>query len=183
MGLSNKIPKRSKFIQTGNFFTGIYSADTGFYRFNDPAQRCLFMNLGYIYYLDRFNFSLNVSESNFLEMISFVRPVMILTYLSRKTRVFTKVFPLINYVDNQELNTIVYSHGNSAVPSVSPSTDGDYLMLQFTADFWPIPDVVGMDSLKAQITLNFYEVHNQDYISQWKGNTSEGKGERYLING
>jgi len=156
MALRKTIPDNSKFIPTVNIFTATFNTPAlGKYEFTrvaeNQSQVVLPMTRNQIFFLDRINFGATIPEGDFLLATS-VLPEIILKFKVSGERVFKKPFRIVNYIDSQEISTWIWTHKGD-----------DTLVMDFTGVLNQIASLVGIDTITAHVSLNLYEVSQEQY--------------------
>jgi len=172
MALIREIPKRSVLIPTVNRFSANFNFPAvGQYDFGVaanirvpvfPAVR------GMVYWLDRISFTATADEGVYLSAIS-TMPLLDLIWEQDGTRIFARSFPLVNYRDGQEINT------------VCESTKGNEQVLATVSGVLnQVPALVGVDPVTIQISLEVYQVFDLNWINAWRDNTRPDIGKRLI---
>lgn len=163
MSIVKQISKGAKFIQTANFFEAQYNTPTlGRYDFAINAnirQNVIPINKDSLYFIDRINFSCTIPESDYLSVID-TTPEIQLFYGQRGSPVYVKPLPVVNYIDNQETNTYFQNFGQDDFRD-------NFLTVTMRGSLAQNAALVGVTEIKAQLSLNVYEVTEQEFIKKF----------------
>jgi hypothetical protein len=169
MGISSLIPKSAKLSVIG----GIFSADLG----NPNAGEYDFIQLGitggrtnvtvplgmsmspsYLYFFHKMNFSLSIDESVFLQAIKpGTIPELTIRDSSNGKDLFYAPMRLFRYLENQAIDSFHFNLNSNA------SFIGD-----FQAVLVQVADLVGVQTIYAQVSLDVYEITDSKYIEIYK---------------
>lgn len=165
MGISYQIPQQARFIPTSTVFTAVFNAITpGKYDFTQTATNqnvtVLTFQPNTVYLLERMSAGGNITEGQFLESIE----TFPLLYVKKKIQnkvVYEKPIPIINYFDGQEAAAYVISDKHS-----------DELRLTFTGLLNQLPSMIGIATVKIQISLNIFAIDS----NFWNGSFRDRQG-------
>ena len=162
MSLIFEVPKKSRFVQTANTFSGVFNSPSpGLYDFNAPAnslQPCILpINKNSVYFVDRVNIGADIPEDEFQANIVAV-PQVFLSFRIESKRVYALPLPLVNYVQNQE-----------AVAWFWTEKANDGLMISLTTGLFSQDSfLVGRGSIRIFVSFNIYEITDNNFIQQFK---------------
>jgi len=165
MALKYQVPKSARFLQTVNFFTGTFNTPTvGVYDFGIAAntkQIVLEMQPLSVYFLERCNVGGDIAEADFLGAIS-VFPKLVLSTRTAPQTVYRLPLPIVNYIDNQEINAWIYSEQAS-----------EALLATMTGILNGTAALVGIAELRLAVSFNLYEVSDSDFLAAFRSNNRE----------
>lgn len=173
MSLPIKLPVSARPTITSNIFTSTWNNPTlNKYDFTNVAanqdQTVLAMTGSSVYVIERVCFSMTISEGNYQESIDTTISVPQLIFKTDKTEqmIFPRPQPFINYVDNLEL--LMFVPGNQSE---------DEIQVSFQCVLDQIPATVGINTIRALLQLNIYEVQNTDWIRRFFHSKNEVRGD------
>lgn len=151
MGINYQIPQEARFISYSTVFTAPFNVTIpGKYDFTGTVTNqnvTLFtFQPNTIYLIERMSSGGNITESQFLESIS----TFPLLYIKKKIQnkvVYEKPIPITNYFDGQEAAAYVFSDKGS-----------DELRLTFEGVLNQLPSMIGIATVKVQISLNIFAI-------------------------
>jgi hypothetical protein len=166
MSLPIKLPISARPTITANIFTATWNNPTlNRYDFTNVAgnqnQIVLTMTGSSIYVIERVCFSMSIPEGVFQESIDSAINVPWLIFKTQKTNamIFDRPQPFINYLDNLEM--LLFIPGNQSQ---------DTIIVSFEAVLNQVAATVGINTIKAFLQLNIYEVQNTDWIRRFYHN-------------
>lgn len=169
MAIIKTLPKDARFIQTANIFEATFNNPTaGRYDFDiiaNQRQKVMPINRAAIYFIDRLNFSATIPESDYLLAIDTL-PVIQLFYGLSGDPVYSKPLPLVQYIDNQETNTYFSTLNRQ-------DEEDDFITVSMRGVLEQPASLVGVQTIRAQLSLNVYEVTNQQWIKEYRQQYNE----------
>lgn len=166
MGISYQVPTEARYIPTSTIFSAAFNgnpANPGKYDFNLNAVGPINQNVvvdemqpNTIYLIERMSAGGNITESQFLEAIDVFCFVDIKKSLG-KQRCHPKPIPIANYFDGQETATWIYS-----------DKGGERLTLSFQGVLNQLPSMVGIATVKVQISLNLYAIESAYFVGAFR---------------
>jgi hypothetical protein len=166
MSLQLTIPKTSRFVQTNSSFLATFNAPTrGKYDFGVTAggfqlADILTMQSNSIYFIERINVGGTIPGEEYLFAIDTL-PLATFFNAVTQQQVTPKPIPVVNYINNQEINTFVYT-----------DTDGQLLQLKLSGILKQTPFLVGIAALELNIQLNVYDITDNNFVQQFKSNNA-----------
>jgi len=169
MAINSNIPRSGKLAVIG----GIFSAELG----NPNAGEYDFIQLGisggrtnvtvplgmdmspnYLYFFHKMNFSLSIDESVFLQAIKAgTIPELTIRDSSNLKNIFIAPMRLFRYLENQSIDSFHFNLNANA---------------SFVADFQAVlvqvADLVGVQTIYAQVSFDVYEITDSKYIEIYK---------------
>lgn len=171
MSLPIKLPISARPTLTANIFTATWNAPTvGKYDFTNVAanqnQTVYTLTGSSIYIIERACFGTTLSEANFQESIDSTigLPSLIFKTLKTGQQIFPRPLPFVNYLDNLELLLFIPSDQKD-----------DQIVVSFEAVLDQIPDTVGIDTIRAFVQLNIYEVDNTAWVRRFYHDQGHGR--------
>jgi len=165
MSIIKSIPKDSCFIQPVNFFDAAFNVPfIGGYSFNIPAnhgQVVFPITKTGVFLIDRYSFSCSLDEGVYLRSVN-VLPVFRLRRQKDNLVVYKKSIPCVNYIDSAE-----------AIVFYNSDNQDDNLIADFEGILNQVAETVGILSIRAQVTLNIYEIVNSDWIKDFRMRSKE----------
>ncbi len=169
MAVIKEVPKDSRFIQSVNTFQATFNNPTvGGYNFGVAAntgQTVIKLRPTSIFLLEKLSFSCNIDEGDFLAAVT-TTPQFLLRRLIDGQTVFYKPIPIVSYIDGVDAITYVWT--KEKVGTSGDNTNPDELIIDFSGILTQTAALVGVPSLTAQVTFNFYEVINSDWVKQFR---------------
>lgn len=176
MSLPIKLPVTARPTLTSNIFSADWGVPTvNKYDFTNVVanqdQTVLRMTGSSVYVIERVCFSTTIPEGTFQESIDSAISVPQLIFKTRKTgqQVFDRPLPFINYVDNLEL--LLFQPGDQS---------DDEIIVSFQCILDQVPATVSVNTIKAFLQLNIYEVQNTDWIRRFFYNRATAEGDLKL---
>lgn len=168
MGLIREIPKRSIYIPTVNRFSAAFNVPAvGQYDFGVPANQDVIVmraTRGMVYWLDRVSFTATAADGDYLSAIS-MQPTLKLSWQQDGATIFSRPFPLVNYRDGQECNTVMET-----------TKGNEHVLASVSGVLNQIPNWIGIGAITLQVSLDVYEIHDLNFLSAWRDNTHAGIG-------
>lgn len=165
MSIIKSIPKDSCFIQPVNFFDAAFNVPfIGGYSFNIPAnhgQVVFPITKTGVFLIDRYSFSCSLDEGVYLRSVN-ILPVFRLRRQKDNLVVYKKSIPCVNYIDSAE-----------AIVFYNSDNQDDNLIADFEGILNQVAETVGILSIRAQVTLNIYEIVNSDWIKDFRMRSKE----------
>lgn len=168
MGISYWIPHTARPILTTNIFTATFNAPTpGKYDFGIPANRGLLvtqMFTGTIYLLERISIGATVPEGDFLEAVETI-PLLTLKRSQANEIEYKLPLPVVNYVDDSEL--VMWAFTEKA---------RDDLILDLTGVLIQTAALVGVTSIKLNVSYALYAIESTEFYKHFRGDLSDQVG-------
>lgn len=177
MSLSYSIPKTATYLPTRNEFTAAFNVPTpGVYDFNIAANQnrpVLNMNQNAIYLINRITIGGTISQEQYLSNLVLL-PLMVLKFTKENQRVYPLSIPLVQFSDAQEAVAFFWTDKSDDALTMSIPTG------QIGQD----ASLVGVPSVKLNISLSIFEITDNGFIQNFKNdNTAARTGNRtYLKN-
>jgi hypothetical protein len=165
-----EIPASSILRPTSNLFTATFNTPTaGKYNWGVSANtdvEILKISPGNLYVIRIVNFGATVDEGDFLENVETI-PKISMSLLKAGKAVFGGPFPFVNYLKNNEVIGFFWT----------PFRD-DQLLGTFTGQLGQNASLAGVSSITAHVSLNIFEITDQDYINKFRGIEPAAAGAR-----
>ena len=176
MAIIKDIPKDSRFIQSVNTFVATFNAPTlGAYDWNVAAntgQVVIDLRKQSVFLLEKLSFSATVAEGDFLEAVTTVPTIRLRRRLDQQN-VFYKPIPIVSYVDGNDAIQYVWTRTQDNNP--------DDLIIDFRGVLTQTAALVGIVTITAQVTFNFYEIVNSAWLKQFRAAYGKGQVQREFI--
>ena len=176
MAIIKDIPKDSRFIQQVIRFVATFNNPTlGVYDFAVPAntgQVVTQLRKTSVFLLEKFSFSADVAEGTFLEAVNTL-PLIRLKRRIDGQGVFYKPVPIVSYVDGNDAITYIWSRTQDNNP--------DDLTIDFTGILNQTAALAGVLTITAQVTFNFYEIINSQWLKQFREGYGQGQIKKEFI--
>ena len=168
MSIQYTIPKTSRFLQLNAAVTALFNVPTlGKYDFNSQAATILPLERNSIYLLERINVGGTIPEEEYLFAQSTL-PEAVFFLTTSNIVVYPKPLPVVNFIDNQEVNAFFWSDQNNVS-----------LQVKLSGTLSQTPFLVGVASVKINIQCNVYEISDNDFVASFKAaNQQTGVGFR-----
>jgi hypothetical protein len=165
MGLSYSIPKTATYLPTRNEFSAAFNIPTlGAYNFavvGNQDRPVLAMNTNAIYLINRITIGATISQENYLSNLLLL-PLMVLKYSKEAQRVYPLSIPLVQFSDAQEAVAFFWS-----------DKDGESLTMSIPAGILSqSAELIGVPSIKINISLSIFEITDNGFIQDFKNNNS-----------
>jgi hypothetical protein len=170
MSVSFQLPPQARLITTSTIFTAPFNVPTpGKYDFtNTPACQnvsVLELQPNSVYFIDRMSAGGNITEEQFLESIDSF-PLLYLKKSIRIQNVYMLPIPIANYFDGNETSAWVWSDKKD-----------DFLQFSFQGVLNQLPSMVGIASVKMQVTLNIFAVESSWYNATFRDQLAKSIGQ------
>lgn len=171
MSVSYQIPTQARFISTANIFTAVYNAITpGRYDFTQTSTNqnvtVIPLQPNTVYFIDKMSVSGNITEEQYLESID-TFPVLYLKKKIKTENVYTKPIPISNYYDGNEVSAWVNSDKKD-----------DELIFTFQGLLSQPASMVGVGTVKIQISLNIFAMDSALYNRAFRDQQAPSMGQR-----
>ena len=170
MSIQYEIPHSSLFQPTNNIFTARFNIPTpGKYDFNQAVNKnveIMELETGSVYLIERISLAGSISQESYLESIE-IMPILRLKLQRSGEIVYKRDIPLVNYSDNTDIVTWIYSH--KAREKLTADVYG--LLIQ-------IPDTVEQTEIKLNINLSCYQIRDSQFTNRFFGATGTRTGEQ-----
>ena len=169
MSLNLTIPKTSRFVQTNTNFAANFNVPTlGRYDFGllaggSQIADILSMQSNSIYFIERINIGGTIPQEEYLYAISTL-PFATFFNATTQQQVLPKPLPIVNYINNQEVNSFVYT-----------DCDGQILQLKLSGILSQTPFLVGTAKIELNISLNIYDISDNAFIQEFKSRNSHSR--------
>lgn len=174
MSVIQSITWKSLPIETLNTFDATFNAfGGGVYDFTQVAanqnQVVIPLNERYLYLIERVTFSASIGEGDYLQSIN-VTPVFRFGFQNtpRGQAVYPKPLPGVRYHDGLEFNFWFNSNKRN-----------DALVVTLEGILDQIPATVGIQTIRAQLSLVVYQEENLQKIGKMRNKTSVSIGNLY----
>lgn len=160
------IPKNSKPFTTSNIFNAAFNFPSlGKYDFTGTAAnkgQVLFSTVNTsIYVISSASFSATIPEGDFLGSIDVSLkvnfPAWRLRIASDQTVLHPLPFPVVSYYQNEPFETFIYSQQLN-----------DQILIDFTGVLNQTGALVGITSIRAQISVTYYEIVDTHWIKEYR---------------
>lgn len=168
MSIMLKIPRSSRLSLIGGIFKSVFGNPTigkydftnyaeGGDRFNVAVPLGLAMNPKYLYFFHQLNFSLSIDEGTFLTAIAAATvPTLSVKDSTTNKILFGSPFRLFRYFEGNAIDSFHYNLNSKGI---------------FIADFQcllnQVADLVGIDTVLAQVSFSIYEITDIAYINEF----------------
>ncbi len=172
MAIVYQIPQQSRYIPTSTVFSAGFNLITpGKYDFSGVANQnvnVLQLNQNVVYLIERLSIGGNIAETEFLSAIN-TFPLLTIKKSISKEIVYQKPFPVVNYADGIECAAWVHS-----------DRQNDFLTFSMSGLFNQTPAMIGLATLKIQVTASIYAVDSSYYNAAYRDvqNISIGQSNR-----
>lgn len=160
MAIVHKISHKARFFPTGNIFTASFnSPEPGKYSFNASGnynQKCFEMQKNSAYLIERINIGGNVSEEIYNNSME-ITPVLTLKTSKSGVHILEKPFPIVNYIDNQDISTFLYS-----------DLEGDTVTLTMNGTLKQIPDTIGEVRIILTVSFSIFAMDSTTYFRYFR---------------
>jgi hypothetical protein len=164
MSINFQLPKTARFLQCNTSVVATFNAPTlGKYNFNSQIADVLTMQANSIYFIERVNIGGTIPEEEYLYAIDTLPTAEFFNSVTRQ-QVLPRPIPVVNYIDNQEINAWVWTDG-----------DGQPLQLRIAGILRQTPFLVGMNTVTLNIQVNVYDVADKAFIQQFRGVNAKSK--------
>ena len=169
MAINSKIPRSGKLSVIGGLFSAdLGNPNAGEYDFiqlgiaggrqNTLVKLGLAMQPNYLYFFHKMNFSMSIPEGVFLQAIKpSTIPVLTVRDSTNIKNLFYAPIRLFRYLENQAIDSYVFNLNSTA---------------EFIADFQAVliqvADLVGVQTIYAQVSFDVYEITDSGYIEGYK---------------
>ena len=158
--ISLTIPYTSRIIQKSVVFPAVFNAVTpGKYNFNGGFgnyQAIMPILKGSLYFLQSVTIGGNIAVDSFLDSIS-VFPQLSLFRSTDKYLFFPQPFPVVNYVNAQEVNSWIFT-----------DRDGDVLNGFLTGILDQTADLIGVSPVQLSFQFDFYEISDTAFVNNFR---------------
>jgi hypothetical protein len=174
MSIKYEVPKSTRLIQAKVTATANFNVAPSFGMYNFaltsavPVQNnygLLLYNIlpNHLYFLERVNVGANIPEADYEDSIIEV-PTARYRTSAENSIIFPQPLPLVNYVQNQELNTFVWTEKTN-----------DSIVVDVAGILIQTSNLVGENFISINMSFNLYDITDTGYISTFKGAMSGGK--------
>lgn len=175
MSFSFPIPHTARYIQTTNIVNATFNAPTlGVYDFGIPAntrQEVLVLDPNSVYLLGRISVGGDIGEEDFLSSVNQTTPPYFrLSRRQRKENIYSRIHPIVQYIDEQEVATWVQS-----------DKGGDAVEISVAGILNQIPATVGKLSIILHISFSIYVVEDRNYLAKYKAALEHSFGKAGMI--
>lgn len=171
MGIAYQIPHQSHYITTSNTFEADFNVPVvGQYSFSgntvNEDQKVMDLQTKKVYLIERTNIGGTISQENYLAAISTI-PTFRLKRLQGKEAVYFLPQPVNTYIDNQEITAwLVSEKGN------------DELHIDFDGVLNQTVDLVGIATIKINVSFAIYIIENQEFYTKFRDKLSKQIGDQ-----
>lgn len=161
MSVSYQLPTQARFISTSTIFTAVFNAITpGRYDFTNTVTNQNVTVIPFqpntVYFIDKMSVSGNITEEQFLESID-VFPILYIKKKIKTENVYQNPIPIANYYDGSEISAWVNSDKND-----------DELQFTFQGMLAQPASMVGIGTVKLQVTLNIFAMDSSYYNRHYR---------------
>lgn len=165
MSLLYKIPHQARFLQTANIFTAEFNkvngvpTGSGLYDFAQTVndnQTVIPLQSNTIYFLERINIGGTIAEAEYLNAMN-VLPLASFKRSQQKQIIYQRPLPIVNYIDNQEINAWFLSDKSS-----------DELVITFTGQLTQTSALVGITFVTIHVGLNIYAIESAHFVANFR---------------
>lgn len=165
------LPKTTRFLQPVAVFDAIFNSPTaGRYDLATTANTGVelsSMNDKSIYLIDQYSFSATIADSDYLQAIDTANiPRFRLRTKKTGQRVYQNDMPIINYVDSGEA-VAYYASSLASRANIGGAMQPDFLIVDALGALIQPAVLVGLPSVRVQLTFNIYEVIEAEWIDQF----------------
>lgn len=172
MGVTYQIPHTARFIPTTNIFNALFNVPTiGKYNFETAANtglHVLDLKRGTTYLIDRISIGGNITEGVYLDSIDSL-PELILKRKKSGEIVYKTSFPVVNYVDDQDL-----------IGWVKSEKGGDSLIVDMKGILNQTAALVGVLSVRIHVSYSIYAIDSTVFEAKFRGVLSPRVGEQVI---
>lgn len=165
-----QIPDKSTLIPLTSIFTGTFNVPTvGLYDFSIPANQNVFVMTtkpGMVYFIDKYSVGGNITEGQYLESVSSF-PLLTVLRRFRQSNIYRNPIPIVNYTDCGQLSNFFYSDSKK-----------DQLLFSFNGSLRQLPTMVGLASVRIQISMDIWEISDNYFVSAFRDVLSRTMGQR-----
>lgn len=166
MSIMKQIPQAARLHLIGGKFKAVLNDPTvgkydftnykvGGDRFNVAVPLGLDMNPKYLYFFNQLNFSLSIDEGDFLNAISVdTVPTLSVKDSSTGKIIFGSPFRLFRYFEGNDVDSFHYNLNSKG-----------FFIADFQCLLDQIPNLVGIQTIIAQVSFSVYEIIEIDYIN------------------
>lgn len=171
MSTTFQIPDKAALLPVSAVFTAAFNVPTpGFYDFTNTAanQNVLVIPLrqNVIYFIDTYSVGANITEEQFLESIT-TFPLLKLFRRFQQSNLYKNDLRIINFTDNGELSNFFYS-----------DQANDQLLFTFTGVLRQLASMVGIATVRIQVSMNIYEIEEQYFSAAHRDAVNISMGQR-----
>lgn len=162
MAIHYQIPHKARYITISNIFHTDFGAYTpGKYDFttdiaNNANVQSLKLANGSVYLLDRISAGGNVAGEDYLSGIDTFPTVEVKRSLSNIAE-YVQPIPIVQYFDNTDCASWIYSDKKD-----------DWMTLTFKGVLHQTPSMVGLVTLKIQISFHVFEINDAGYVREFR---------------
>jgi len=168
MSVSFPIPHTARYIPTTNIFRATFNSATlgkydyrNFFPFTSGAasapQNVLQLFENTLYLVERISVGGNASEGDYLDAID-VQPFVTLRYSVTKEIVYKTPFPIVNYIDDQDIVGWAYSDKQDT-----------FLTADVSGILFQTAALVGKQQILTPISYSIYAIEDTRFIAEFKG--------------
>jgi len=169
MSIGFQIPLQSRFISTSTIFEALFNIPTpGRYDFNVAANQninVIELQRSTVYLIERLSAGGTINDQQYLESIVDFPELTIKRSVSSAI-VYQRPLPIVNYTDNTECATWINSDKGN-----------DFLSLSFKGSLRQLPSMVGIASVKMQISLSIYAIDSVYFNTAFRDVQSASMGQ------
>lgn len=173
MSINYQIPTQSRYIPTSTVFSAVFNANPlnpGKYDFSYSAAgnadvEVLTLQQGTIYLIERISAGGNITEQEYLAAIS-TFPSLSIKRKIKKEMVYMRPIPINNYFDGQEAGCWIHSDKNR-----------DVLTLTFDGVLDQTAALVGVATVRIQISLNIFAVDSAYFNGSFRDDQARSIGQ------
>ncbi len=171
MGISYQIPHQAHYITTSNTFEADFNVPAiGQYSFTgntlNEDQHVMDLQTKKVYLIERTNIGGTISEENYLASIDVI-PTFRLKRLQGSESVYFLPHPVNTYIDNQEITAWLVSEKRN-----------DELHIDFSGVLNQTVDMVGIATVKINVSFAIYIIENQEFYTKFRDKLSNQIGDQ-----
>lgn len=171
MGIAYQIPHQSHYITTSNTFEADFNVPVvGQYSFTgnvvNQNQQVMELQTKKVYLIERTNIGGTIAEENYLAAISTI-PSFRLKRLQGNEAVYFLAQPVNTYIDNQEITAWIVSEKKN-----------DELIIDFNGVLNQTVDLVGVATVKINVSFAIYIIENQEFYTKFRDKLSKQIGDQ-----
>lgn len=164
MSVQFPIPHTARYIPTVNIFTALFGAPTiGKYDYgvtsggNSTIQNILELFMNTLYIIERISIGGTINEGDYLDAVN-TQPFVTLRYSVTNEIVYKTPFPIVNYIDDQDIVGWAYSDKQS-----------NFLAADISGILNQTPALVGRANIKTTVGYSIYAIEDTRYIAEFRG--------------
>lgn len=171
MGIAYQIPHHSHYITSSNTFEADFNVPVvGQYSFTgntvNQNQQVMELQTKKVYLIERTNIGGTIAEENYLAAISTI-PTFRLKRLQGNEAVYFLPQPVNTYIDNQEITAWLVSEKKN-----------DELLIDFDGVLNQTVDLVGIATVKINVSFAIYIIENQEFYTKFRDKLSKQIGDQ-----